>query len=162
MNSWRSKAVSASWDAKWPSLQLHPEYYPPCHHVFQPKPYPPPLKPTHPSRSMHRLAPQSPSTPILSHQIHHRPLSLVSLPTLTSAGANRSAHHLSLLRPSAPNNHDHVCRTQRETTHLAQLLHESVKPRSHRLSYRPQLATQHTGRHHAHGPPDPHRSPAFL
>ncbi|KAI0274524.1 hypothetical protein BGY98DRAFT_1178355 [Russula aff. rugulosa BPL654] len=43
-----------------------------------------------------------------------------SLPMATSADANRSAHHLPLRPRSAPNGHDHVCRTQRETTHLPQ------------------------------------------
>jgi hypothetical protein len=55
-NLWRCKAVSASWDAKWPSSRPHPICYSPCHRVFQPKPRPPPLRPIHSLRSTHRRA----------------------------------------------------------------------------------------------------------
>ena len=56
----------------------------------------------------HSLQPPAPQTSF-SH---------TSLLTATSADANRSAHHLFHPLTSAPDNQDHVCRAQRETTHL--------------------------------------------
>ena len=66
----------------------------------------------------------NPSRPQKPSHFHSPPPS-TSLLTAISADANRSAHHLSLPLPSAPETHNHVCCTQRETTNFSQAPYSS-------------------------------------
>jgi hypothetical protein len=125
MNSWRCKAVWTSWDLKCPSSRPHPVCYPQCHCMLQLTTPHWALRSIHPSRSTHGFYTQTSSSMIIksisSPLKHHKREASVSrcpapLPTTTSAGANWSAHHHPSLPRSAPDDHDHVCRIQRETT----------------------------------------------